>query len=469
MARTLEELRHHFGPLFADTGGIDSWISAATPPDVVERLWQLDEVPLSVSVLNQLLLLGHEAGVSEGFFRYYWLQAPHDHPYRVDAVPGYDPAWTGATAIISLDHLRWGLYRFYTDALLYFGSIRTAFRDLRERTEAQLVAYFDQHRQPVEYLKSRSDALPLRLIPMDQRYLISEMACKSLAPQPGEVTILTSALVAAFAESQRSGQAPVKIRDLVDGPVLAGEFRTHQFEIKFTADEFLDQAITTPADVLSTCADLGKRFETAREAALQNTRLYLSMVGDLDVYVATSMRNRDDFRTMAAFCDRVFGDPDLQALHARYFDPTLSGAEGHEDKGLIECLMVKCAKALVYSAGSRDSWGKDAEASMALSLGKPVIFFCSEEVRRNLFQSVHPLTRLINFSTGVAVGAMIVTKEEQVVELLRRILTNTLEYAIEQPHEGYLRLVERVSGCTVRLQTSDKLLRETFWNYYHPG
>ena len=252
-------------------------------------------------------------------------------------------------------------------------------------------------------------------------------------------------------------------------PCSRENFGAHQFEIKFTADEFLDQAITTPADVLSTCADLGKRFETAREAALQNTRLYLSMVGDLDVYVATSMRNREDFRTMAAFCDRVFGDPDLQALHARYFDPTLSGAGGHEDKGLIECLMVKCSKALVYSAGSRDSWGKDAEASMALSLGKPVIFFCTEEVRRNLFQSVHPLTRLINFSTGVAVGAMIVTREEQVVELLRRILTNTLEYEIQQPHEGYLRLLEKVSGCTVRLQTSDKLLRETFWNYYHPG
>jgi hypothetical protein len=58
--------------------------------------------------------------------------------------------------------------------------------------------------------------------------------------------------------------------------------------------------------------------------------------------------------------------------YLRYFDPTLSAAGGHEDKGLIECLMVKCAKLLVSCAGDKESYGKDAEAAMALSLGKPV-------------------------------------------------------------------------------------------------
>ena len=68
------------------------------------------------------------------------------------------------------------------------------------------------------------------------------------------------------------------------------------------------------------------------------------MVSDLDVYVATSMRSREDFRVMADTCDRIFSDSRLQMMNVRYFDPTLSAAGGHEDKGLIECLMVKCAK-----------------------------------------------------------------------------------------------------------------------------
>ena len=57
------------------------------------------------------------------------------------------------------------------------------------------------------------------------------------------------------------------------------------------------------------------------------------------------MRSRQDFRDMATDCDKIFSDERLKSLNLRYFDPTLSATEGHEDKGLIECLMVKCAKA----------------------------------------------------------------------------------------------------------------------------
>ena len=70
---------------------------------------------------------------------------------------------------------------------------------------------------------------------------------------------------------------------------------------------------------------------------------------------------------MADTCERIFADTRLKQLNLRYFDPTLSAAAGHEDKGLIECLMVKCAKMLVYCAGERESYGKDAEAAMTLS------------------------------------------------------------------------------------------------------
>ncbi len=62
---------------------------------------------------------------------------------------------------------------------------------------------------------------------------------------------------------------------------------------------------------------------------------------------------------MADFCDEIFSSNRLKDFSLRYFDPTLSAASGHEDKGLIECLMVKCAKILVYVAGERESCGKD--------------------------------------------------------------------------------------------------------------
>lgn len=191
------------------------------------------------------------------------------------------------------------------------------------------------------------------------------------------------------------------------------------------------------------------------------------MVEELDVYVATSMRDRQDFRDIATFCEQVFAKPELEALKVRYFDPTTSAASGHEDKGLIECLMVNCAKILIYFAGGKDSCGKDVEAAMALSQGKPVIFYCSEEQRERFYRDVHPLSRLIDFRTGVAVGAIVTSSVDQVSELVARVLTNRMKYEVEQPRPQYLRLREQLTGSAVRLQTNDPLLREIFWNYYH--
>jgi hypothetical protein len=89
------------------------------------------------------------------------------------------------------------------------------------------------------------------------------------------------------------------------------------------------------------------------------------MVNELDVYVATSMRISQDFEQMAHICEQIFSAKDLQDFNLWYFDPTLCAARSHEDEGLTECLMVKCAKVLVYCAGEKESYGKDAEVAMA--------------------------------------------------------------------------------------------------------
>jgi hypothetical protein len=122
---------------------------------------------------------------------------------------------------------------------------------------------------------------------------------------------------------------------------------------------------------------------------------------------------------------------------------------------------------VIYFAGTKESFGKDAEAAMALSQGKPVILYCSDSGRRQFYRDVHPLARLIDFRTGVANGWMVASKPSEVVTLLSRILRNEMVYELEQSKPGYLRLKESLTGSIVRLQTSDELLRETFWNYYH--
>lgn len=462
-----EAILKSFALFSLGTPGIGSWLGPETDPEVFERLGRLPHEKLTKVQLNQLLVLGREAPVSDDFFQYYWLQVPPFHPYDVKRLPGFDRMWLDGDAIASTDHLKWGLYRLYTDGLLWFGNVRTAYRALRDNTAEELKFFFESRRFDTDKIKKRGPALPLKNIPKDDRYLISEMACKSYGEVPQSAGQLRDVLLEAYKAHLAGGGGPARIGDLLKGDTVKKGYNAQQEQLIFSADDILDETIDSEDDLNVRYQKIAEKFTRARENALQNTRYYLSMVTDLDVYVATSMRSRQDFREMATACEKIFGARRLADLNLRYFDPTMSAASGHEDKGLIECLMVKCAKVLVYCAGERESYGKDAEAAMALSLGKPVIFYCTKEQRGAFYRDVHPLSRLIDFKTGVPVGAMVTSSVEEVSELLVRIFENAMEYQLEHSKDGYLRLKERLTNSVVRLQTGDQLLAETFWNHYH--
>jgi hypothetical protein len=51
---------------------------------VIRRLLDLENDPITITHLNQILHLSHEAGMTDGFFQYYFLSFPSSHPYPVD-------------------------------------------------------------------------------------------------------------------------------------------------------------------------------------------------------------------------------------------------------------------------------------------------------------------------------------------------------------------------------------------------
>jgi len=136
------------------SGGIGSWLTQNTDDEVFTRLGRLDKEPLTKVQLNQLLAFGHEAPVSDDFFRYYWLTAPVEHPYDVKEIPDFHDEWQKSSAITSIGHLRWGLYRLFTDGLLWFGNVRTAYRKLRSMTQKELSIFFAQRRFNTQLINS---------------------------------------------------------------------------------------------------------------------------------------------------------------------------------------------------------------------------------------------------------------------------------------------------------------------------
>jgi len=133
-------------------------------------------------------------------------------------------------------------------------------------------------------------------------------------------------------------------------------------------------------------ADREQRDLTPEEEALiartdevvrKGLRNYHKAITDdyMDVYIATSMRRREDFYAVYDFVQNVFNNSKVLDLKLRYFDPTQADPQDKLSKGLVEGLMVKRAKCTIYCAQESDTFGKDSELAATLAQGKPVIAY----------------------------------------------------------------------------------------------
>jgi len=505
--------------------GVERFFSSNGVKEVFDRLQNHDSLELNKVQLNQLLMLSGLTSISFGFFKYYWLLLPKEHSYNIKLLEigstqddeggsekiitsgGFEKdnieslftetdEWgnqkTKGTEIVNLAHLRWGFLRIYTDALLYFGNITLGFNELNKKKEKELFEFFKTKKFDSDLIKARGHCIDFNEIEQNDRYLISEAVCKNLDADDVTQTNLREKLLTRYRDAVNLGLKNVKVCVLLDKDANLKKFKDipdllaakknkeveYTMEDEITTTEFIETIITSEEQIDQIVTPLYNRFLNARRSALNNTKLYLSLMNDLDVYVATSMRSKDDFIKMAKNCFDIFHEPKIKEMKLRYFDPTISAAEGHDDKGLIECLMVQCAKVLIYSSGDKDSYGKDAEAAMALSSGKPVIFYCPDDIRYNVSKNIHPLTKLIDFKTGVANGAMIAKNIQEVNECLNRIFNNNMQYILtcekveiegsnSRVTKSYFKLKDIQTNSTVRVQTSDLFLANSFWNYFH--
>lgn len=138
MATRKSEILNKFRLFSGNTGGIEGWLNENTDDYIIDRIVRMDQEPLSRAHLNQLFLLAHEGGLSEGFFNFYWLfvPAPGAHPYDVTNLPQFAPSWTNEKAIVSIDHFFLG----------FLSTIcRRAFVLWKRSTSIQDIPYTEPH------------------------------------------------------------------------------------------------------------------------------------------------------------------------------------------------------------------------------------------------------------------------------------------------------------------------------------
>jgi hypothetical protein len=239
---TREELAREYEHFRFSSDGIGGFIRPDMPESVFEQLANLGQTPLTKVQLNQLLVLSNTGSMSDGFFKYYWLKEP-EHTYDITKLPYYVKGITNNNppGIRSHDHLRWGLYRLYVDGLLYFGNVAAAYRCLRSNTFDDLSVFFQKKRFDTYAISTRGPALPLEQISKDDRYLISEMACKTFGEIPDDKEQARQLLLNAL--KKHSG--PVTFRQLLDGAAEDG----NREQLLLSYDDVLNATITSEEEL----------------------------------------------------------------------------------------------------------------------------------------------------------------------------------------------------------------------------
>lgn len=175
----------------------------------------------------------------------------------------------------------------------------------------------------------------------------------------------------------------VHFREKIEKQVKVGE--EEREKIKRGKSDFKEKEFS---QFMKELVDVGVVIEKDQEQALRNTDIYLTW-DYMDVYFATSMRNKWEYENVFDFIEDVFRYSDLKEFNLRYFDPTQSRARSSREKGLIEGLMLKRAFCTIYSAQESDTMGKDSELAATLAQSKPVIAYVPRHHPEEYSRKIH--------------------------------------------------------------------------------
>jgi len=316
---------------------------------------------LNWNEFNEILLLCNKDRMSKGFFDFFLNQS----------TPKKDK--------LTLAEIKKGVENFRIYAMLVFGNFIFAYRTLSKNTfkeiECALKPLLKNSKEIEKDLKKRPQALE-KIYTIDRKdtHFVGYLSGKII-----EVEYNSALLLQNFIKSYKGknfdkelneflhiNSADKAIKDNII-QIISKFYKCNPSASILKFGKFLSKS-------LKTLTKVKERYEQVREKAVLNTSIYLTW-DYLDVYLATSMREKYEFEAVYDFASDLFNRPMLKNINVRYFDPTQSFEKNRIDKGLIEGLMLKRAKCTIYSIQESDTIGKDSELAATLAQGKAVIAY----------------------------------------------------------------------------------------------
>lgn len=285
--------------------------------------------------------------------------------------------------------------------LLEYGNFYYGYKKLRDNDPSPIISkYFStevKREELIEHYRKTKSIPAFQYIEVGQRYCLGYLASKESKEINGYREILIQVLEEAIKKGINDPQGLRKIAENKghknwDGIIVRSAIE-HGTDLLWWATLFAyyskpgSQKYSSfrmlMQDAKDACIKLGsEHIENVRKLGRKNTYAYLS-TSEIDLYFATSMRKALDFVSNARFVEEVIGMLKNKGFNLLYFDPTQSYLDDRIQKGLIESIMIKRCKIVVFNAQEQETFGKDAEAGIGLAHQKPVIIYVTRILPSN--------------------------------------------------------------------------------------
>ena len=427
-----------------------------------------DADKINYEQLNEVLLLLNQDRISRHFYAFFFCPE------------------SGTCDAINLEQLSKGIERFRGFAMLCFGNFRFAFRKLRTAApddfdkEVKRYCTLGEDEIKRKFRSRPAMAVNIEQIERAKTWYVGYLSGANLLRDQLTLMAIEIALrqttkekVSQFIKNhvrkQHCDRAGVTTIDGI--AVKYGEDARQRAEgnVSQQAEELVEKVVKTAGspgldaeswskklhDARKVLTRYSDELEDTRKRAKKNTDIYLTW-DYMDVYIATSMREKWEYEKAFDFARKVFSkDGPLGDLNLRFFDPTQSYCPGRIDKGLIEGLMLKRAKCTVYLAQETDTLGKDSELASTLAQGKPVIAYVPEfENFEEAFADVAKQPLVFHYKRWLLLEAEDIFSEPAFLDELEQKFKSRLEEAPTTHAASFLgrknELFDRLRGVMSR-------------------
>lgn len=313
---------------------------------LVREIGTISRNRLGLEQINEIMLILNQIRLGGGFFRFF-----------------FEPS----SGTITSEQFKKGVTKFRGYAVLCYANFRFAFRKWVEMNEKDILEDIKGKcclisETVVKGTKRRPSVLKIKDIEKNRLYYLGYLSSREIRRN----TLISLSILYRIDKNQiQLDKYTAEEREFI--------LENAQSLNKTTIEKWKPKIYGILRDLRVSQNDM----LAIQRTGVWNTNIYLAW-DYIDVYVATSMREKWEFEDAFDFIKHIFGHRNILRYKLRYFDPTQSWVPDRVQKGLIEALMLKRTKLTLYLAQETDSLGKDSELAITLAQGKPVVAYIPE-------------------------------------------------------------------------------------------